>query len=157
MREFNPICCMIPYKFKGFQCQQGYIWQCQYVAYGTVVQLTSKTFIKDLKDKIKIKIKLHVQIAYTVQLLSLLINAHINRTIVAISKERQIEGIILLRSHSLDGCLGSGVVDGWYILADGAQITDDTSFCWETGPFIHSQSISANSKWTMGTSHCFAS
>ena len=157
MREFNPICCMIPYKFKGFQCQQGYIWQCQYVAYGTVVQVTSKTFIKDLKDKIKVKIKLHVLSSS----LSLLINAHINRTIVVISREEQIEGIIILRSHSLDVCLGSGVastaVDGWYTLADGAQITDDTSFCWETGPFIHSQSISANSKWTMGTSHCFAS
>jgi len=127
------------------------------VAYGTVVQLTSKMFIKfnsRFKDKIKIKIKLHVQIACTYilsSLLSSLISAHINRTIVAILKERQIEGIIM----------GSGVastaVDGWYTLADGAQITDDTSFCWETGPFIHSQSISANSKSTMGISHRFAS
>ena len=93
--------------------------------------------------------------------LSSLINAHINRTVVAISKERQIERIIILRSHSLDDCLGSGVastaVDGWYILADEAQITDNTSFRWETGLFIHLQSISANSKWTMGTSHHFAS
>jgi len=82
-------------------------------------------FNSRFKDKIKIKIKLHVQIACTYvlsSLLSSLISAHINRTIVAILKERQIEGIIM----------GSGVastaVDSWYTLADGAQITDDTSF-----------------------------
>ena len=24
------VCCMIPYNFKEFQCQQGYVGQCQY-------------------------------------------------------------------------------------------------------------------------------
>ena len=35
-------CCMIPYKLKAFQCQQGYIWQCQYMAYGTATVYLAK-------------------------------------------------------------------------------------------------------------------
>ena len=33
---------MIPYKFKAYHCQQGYIWQCQYMAYGTVTVYLTK-------------------------------------------------------------------------------------------------------------------
>ena len=51
------IFCMIPYKFKAFQCQQGYIWQCQYMAYGTVTVYYEIYIVIEMNERSKFKVE----------------------------------------------------------------------------------------------------